>query len=256
MLFLQIVENSLRNSKKEEGCGYWYNKNMTTLHHSLGGLDSFESRVNMGNSIVDQALRLCKLVEDKGMAACSALTRPRLEVATAGRQVAYDINVCAEDGQLFCLSKNGTLLLTTDAHNPATSYQTHLQVGLPASTIGAFLQNDANMRAFLLARGTLAQACWAIENNAPMDAGRTWAQSFERELGGVSSMGPRRDVWERWLTQWGTPEMQSCMDVADGLADARQDFGQWKSIVLAGWQGVESKPLVEDVSTLFDCSIT
>lgn len=222
---------------------------MTTLHHSLAGLDSFESRVEVGNSIVDQALRLCKLVEAHGVAARSALTRPRLEVATAG--LLYDVNVCAEDGQLFCLSKNGTLLLTTDAHNPATSYETHLQVGLPASTIGAFLQNDANMRAFLLARETLAQACHAIENNAPMDVGRTWSQSFERELSSISGMGPRRDVWARWLTQWGTPEMLEAMSLADGLVDIRREFGQWKSIVLAAWSGIEPHALVGDVSALF-----
>lgn len=212
---------------------------MTTLHHSLHGLDSFESRVEMGKAIVEQALRLSQLVENAGMARCSALTRPRLELLAASTKGAYDVNVCSEDGQLFCLSKNGTLLLTTDADNPARSYETHLQIGLPASSIGALLQNDANARAFLLARDTLSQACWAIEHNAPMDTGRTWKQSFERELAGVSSMGPRREVWLQWLAQWGTRDMQSSMAIADGLADPITQFSEWKTLVLAGWRSLE-----------------
>lgn len=225
---------------------------MTTLHYCLHGFDSFESRVEMGTAIVEQALRLAHLVETVGRTKCATLTRPRLDVAFASgnNKSAYDVNLCSEEGQFFCLSKNGTLLLTTDADNPATSYQTHLQIGLPASTIGAFLENDANARAFLLAEKALSQACWAIENNAPMDLGRTWQQSFERELAGVTSMGPRREVWRQWLAQWGTPDMQSSMDIADGLADVRKEFGQWKNVVLAGWQATGAKPSTEDFSVL------
>ncbi len=218
---------------------------MSTLHNSLVGLETMQSRDDLEVRIQRQALALHRLLENFGAHAMHPWNRPSLVIQTVdkpwqpgdgwqGRKIEYDVQLRGHDGEWLrlCLKRN-SFMLSAYASNPATEFEAHIHIPPEGPRSIGSLQVDAHARAFVHAERTLAQAMHAIRTNAPMEEGMTWAQSLASVLEGASALGSG-ELWELWMSQWATESMRHVASMASSLADPKADFGHWKSIVLAG----------------------
>lgn len=223
---------------------------MSTLHNSLVGLETMQSRDDLEVRIQRQALALHRLLQDVGVHAMHPWNRPGLVIQTVdkpwrpgggwqGRQMEYDVQLREHDGAWLrlCLKEN-TFAVSAYAANPATEYEVHIHLHPEGARAVGCLRVDAHARAFVHAERTLVQAMHAIRTNAPMEEGMTWSQSLARVLEGANALGSH-ELWKQWMEQWATESMRHVASMASSLADPKADFGHWKSIVLSGWRSLQ-----------------
>lgn len=216
---------------------------MSTLHNSLEGLETAQSRDALEARVQSRALRLHLLLEKAPVSAGDhPWNRPGLYVAkTDFSRGEYGVSMQAHNGENFHLMRgDGLFRLSTHAHNPATSYEVHLALNPKGVEVLGFLRSDANARAFVHAERTLSQAIHAIEGALPMDEGLTWPQSLFRELERARGLGGT-ERWNAWMGRWATEEMRRVSQLAFSLADPRVEFQHWKDIVLSGWRSLEEQ---------------
>ena len=196
-------------------------------------------------TLVKELTEVCEAAPLPNQKEYHCLSRPGLRIYSsdnASRTQSIEINVLNKPALIISSGYGQTL--TTYYKVPCGGGSSVLPLLGPASQVGYVPENWQDH--FSHAIEVLEKSIVSIQHDVPLESNLSWPQALRSHLQKEDPSNFKLLQWNYWVDTWGTPEMKTVLDIADGIVSSNQDLSAWKELVLISWINLEIPSLALD----------